>query len=108
MKILEASINPDDYRSSRPGIYEDRKIGVTEQERAALAEIYRQQGRLKEAEELFEQVARVDGGGPVGGKGSWQVQAMYNYAKLLRATDRVSEADAMEKKARINEEFPSN
>lgn len=106
IKIKEASVNRNDFRANRPDLYEDMKIGVTKRERAALAEVYRQQGRMKEAEELFEQVERADAGGPAPRKGSWEIQSMYNYAKLLRATDRASEADAMERNARINEEFP--
>jgi tetratricopeptide (TPR) repeat protein len=106
MKIKEASLNPDDFRHNRPGVYEEMKIVETVQERAALAEIYRQQGHLKEAEELFVQLDRIDAGEPAGGPGGCLFKAMHNHAKLLRDTGRVKEADALEEKARFNENFP--
>lgn len=100
--IAVASVKAEDF-PKRPDQYERMKVAVGAEELAAIAEIYRQQKRYKDAEPLFKQALEADRGNMAGGD---EVQWMANYAKLLRETGRTAEADALDEKVRINREFP--
>ncbi len=67
--------------------------------RTAISVLYSAQGRLAEAEPLFERSLKIRDKA-LGDEHPKVAESLENFALLLRATERTSEAEAMETRAR--------
>jgi tetratricopeptide (TPR) repeat protein len=101
-QALSAGKADDAVRHFQLALQEAEKEGLINPKVATslinLANTYRQQGKYAEAEPLYQRAIQVKEKS-VGPLHKEMVPVLENYAKMLRAAGRVSEAEKLDKKA---------